>query len=134
LNSATGAVTYTPAKGYSGPDSFTFQASNAGGPSNVAAVNLTVGSPPAPPTCTGVSAATATNTATQIQLTCSGSGTLTYSTGSAPAHGTLSGLDPVTGLVTYTPAKGYSGPDSFTFQASNAGGPSNVATVNITVG
>jgi hypothetical protein len=69
------------------------------------------------------------NTATGITLTATGSGTLTYTVASNPAHGALSGTAPA---LTYTPTSGYSGADSFTFTASN-GTTSNVATVSITV-
>jgi hypothetical protein len=50
---------------------------------------------------------------------------------SGPSHGSLT-LN-VDGSFTYTPAAGYVGPDSFTYQASDGIDPSNVATVNLTV-
>jgi probable HAF family extracellular repeat protein len=46
-------------------------------------------------------------------------------------HGTLA-LAPDGGF-TYTPAAGYSGPDSFTYRAINVLGPGNLATVSLTV-
>ena len=55
---------------------------------------------------------------------------MTYSIVAGPAHGTLSGTAP---NVTYTPNAGYSGPDSFTFKASDGALDSNIATVSITV-
>src|SRR5437588_10648855 len=49
----------------------------------------------------------------------------------APAtHGTLSGVEP---NVTYTPAAGYFGPDSFTFKANDGTVDSAAATVSLTV-
>jgi hypothetical protein len=52
---------------------------------------------------------------------------------SGVSHGTLS-IDPVTGLVRYTPNNAYAGGDSFTYTVEDAGGNvSNVATVNIAV-
>ena len=56
--------------------------------------------------------------------------TLTYTIGTGPTHGTLSGVAPT---VTYTPAANYNGPDSFTFKANDGTLDSNVATVTITV-
>ncbi len=56
---------------------------------------------------------------------------LTYSLVAQPAHGTLTGTVP---NVTYTPDAGYSGPDQFTFTASDGALVSNVAGINITVG
>jgi hypothetical protein len=54
---------------------------------------------------------------------------LTYQIAAQPAHGTLSGTPP---NVTYTPAAGYSGSDSFTFKANDGRVDSNIATVSIT--
>jgi hypothetical protein len=45
--SATGQVTYTPAAGFSGSDSFTFNAQNADGVAATATATITVGSPAA---------------------------------------------------------------------------------------
>ena len=126
LSGTAPSLTYTPAAGYSGPDSFTFKANN-GTDSNTATVSITVAA--AAPVANNQSVTVNFNTAKAITLTASGTGTLTYTVLSSPAHGTLSGTAP---NVTYTPATGYSGPDSFTFKANN-GNDSNTATVSITV-
>jgi uncharacterized repeat protein (TIGR01451 family) len=55
---------------------------------------------------------------------------LTYAVASGPAHGTLSGSG---ASLTYTPAAGYSGPDSFTYTANDGQAASAPATVSITV-
>ncbi len=55
---------------------------------------------------------------------------LTYRIVSQPLHGALSGTAP---NVTYTPAVGYLGSDSFTFLANDGTVDSNTATVSITV-
>jgi outer membrane protein assembly factor BamB len=55
---------------------------------------------------------------------------LTYTVIDGPAHGALSGAAP---NVTYTPANGWTGADSFTFKANDGQIDSNVATVAITV-
>jgi len=49
------------------------------------------------------------------------SGTKTFGipTGGEPAHGALSGFNPATGDVTYTPAAGYNGPDVINFTVSD---------------
>ncbi len=49
-----------------------------------------------------------------------------------PSHGTLT-YNSSTGMYVYTPATGYLGSDSFTFQATDGVLTSNVATVSITV-
>jgi hypothetical protein len=72
----------------------------------------------------------------QVGQNCYSSDTLTYAIQSQPLNGTLS---LITGNnVTYTPKAGFSGPDSFTFNATdttNTAGPltSVVATVNLVV-
>jgi hypothetical protein len=129
FDSSTGALTYTPAAGYTGPDSFTFTASNGGGESDRSTVNITV--LPPKPSCTPVTVTVTAATPTAIPLTCAGTA-MTYSA-SAPEHGTTTGLDPTTGTLMYRPSAGYTGPDSFSFGASNPGGDSDRATVSITV-
>jgi polygalacturonase len=126
LSGTAPSVTYTPTGGYTGPDSFTFKANN-GADSNVATVSITV--LPAPPVANSQSVNVAYNTMTGVTLTATGSGTLTYAVVLQPSHGTLGGAAP---NLTYTPTSGYTGPDSFTFTASN-GSTSNVATVSLTV-
>jgi hypothetical protein len=57
---------------------------------------------------------------------------LTFQIGRSPAHGTLSVLTGAT--LTYTPARDYHGPDSFTFFASDGrGAVSAPATVDLDV-
>ena len=129
FDSGTGALTYTPASGYTGPDSFTFTASNGGGESDRSTVSITV--LPPKPSCTPVTATVTAATQTVITLTCAGTA-MTYAA-SAPEHGTTTGLDPAAGTLTYTPAAGYTGPDSFSFGASNPGGDSDRTTASITV-
>lgn len=51
-----------------------------------------------------------------------------------PAHGTLTAFNASTGAFTYTPTTGFTGFDTFTYQASDGGTLSNVATVTISVG
>ena len=96
---------------------------------------------------TDITVSTVTNTApvadpqsvstpkdTAVPITLTGSDTdgdtLSYAIATGPAHGTLSGTAPG---VTYTPAAGYTGPDSFTFTVSDAQDTSAPAEVSITV-
>ena len=50
-----------------------------------------------------------------------------------PADGTVA-VDPTTGVITYTPFKGFIGSDSFTYTATDADGASATATVDVNVG
>ncbi|WP_265502826.1 putative Ig domain-containing protein [Paracoccus beibuensis] len=211
-------ITYTPAAGYSGTDSFTYTATNASGTSDAATVSLTVTAPTlafapkagvlpagiagtaynqavaasqgtAPysyavtagalpaglsldasgtilgtPTVAGDHTFTVTATdvhqvtgsvsysiSVAVQAPVAGSVTATVAANSAdnaitlnvtggaatsvavladPAHGTAT----VSGTtITYIPAAGYSGSDSFTYTATNASGTSTAATVSLTV-
>lgn len=91
------------------------------------------------PTCTDVTGTTPPATPLGVQLACTDpdSNPLTFALVSNPGHGTLSGFDPATGRVTYTPAAGFTGTDTFTYHATDIGDPadatSNTATVTITV-
>ncbi|OEZ46373.1 esterase EstA precursor [Janthinobacterium sp. MP5059B] len=124
------SITYTPAAGYSGPDSFSYTASNAGGTSAAAVVTITV--TPSVPIAGAVSASVAYgSSANPITLNLSGGTATSVAVASAAGHGTAT----VSGTsITYTPTAGYAGPDSFTYTASNAGGTSASATVTVTVG
>src|SRR3546814_3350208 len=60
-------VTYTPAAGYYGADSFTYMATGPGGTSAPATVSLTVGTPPAPTAGDKSGVAVAYGTATRSE-------------------------------------------------------------------
>lgn len=130
---ASGMVTYTPQAGFSGQDSFTFEAVDAAGVSNLATVTVTV--PPSAPTCSPVSARSGAGGSAVVSLSCSAptGTTTTYGIVSLPQHGALSTIDQTTGTVTYTPAAGFSGIDRFIYEASDAGGVSLPATATVTV-
>ena len=88
-----------------------------------------------PPTCQALAATTPFGQATALQLTCAdvlGAPLTSYALASGPAHGTAA-LNAATGAVTYTPAPGFSGIDSFTFDATSSHGTGAAATATITV-
>ncbi len=74
----------------------------------------------APPVATAMSPHVNANTASSLALSGSASsgGILTYQLVTPPARGLLSAFNPTTGAVTYTPAHGFTGADSFTFRAT----------------
>ena len=128
------SITYTPAPGYAGPDSFTYKASNGIGTSAVATVTITVGAPVvtlAPPTVAGATVATAYS---QNVTAANGMAPYTYaiSNGALPAGVSL---NTATGLLSGTPTAG--GVFNFTVRAtdsSTGSGPySAVQTYSLTV-
>jgi hypothetical protein len=90
--------------------------------------------PVPPPACQNVTSRTPYGEAVNVQLTCTefASQPLTYAIVGAPAHGTLSAVT-AAGHVTYTPATGFRGNDSFTYDTSSTNGTSNIASVSIAV-
>ncbi len=111
-------TTYTPATDYSGPDSFTFKGNDGKADSNLATVSITVTHVNHPPVAQSQSMSTDEDASKMIVLaaTDSDGDPLTYQVVNQPEHGILVGVLP---SITYTPAAGYRGPDSFTFKAND---------------
>ena len=88
--------------------------------------------PNSPPAANAQSVNTGKGTPAPVTLTATDPEgyALTYTITTPPAHGTLSGTTP---YLVYSPDLGYSGPDSFIFQATDSGGLASSATVSITV-
>lgn len=126
-------LTYISTSSYSGSDSFTYKASYASVDSGTATVSITV-TPPTTVEATNLTVSA--NSAQPVNVTLSASvengsgGSLSYTVLTQPAHGTLTGSAPD---LVYTSAAGYSGADSFTYQASYGSTTSSPATVSITV-
>ncbi|MFG6489634.1 putative Ig domain-containing protein [Roseateles sp. BYS78W] len=123
------SISYTPSPGYIGTDSFTYTATNAGGTSSPATVNLTVN--PSVPVAGPVATTVAFNSGSNVvALALTGGAAVSVAVPTAPTHGNVT----ITGTsISYTPTVGYSGTDSFTYTATNAGGTSAPATVSLTV-
>jgi predicted chitinase len=140
VDSKTGVVKYTPAENYTGSDSFTYKVKDKSGAySNIAKVSLTVTQPNRPPIAKDDTVTTAKNTLVNINILSNDKDTdgtinpATVAIVGAPKHGTAS-VNPTTGVVSYTPAANYSGPDAFTYKVKdNLGASSNVASVCVTV-
>jgi DNA-binding beta-propeller fold protein YncE len=89
-----------------------------------------------PPACSNSAAATNSNRAVSVPLTCRdlNGDPITRAVASQPASGTLGAIDQAAGTAVYTPKKNFNGTDTFTFAASDGGQlPSNVAIATITV-
>ncbi|MEN3362218.1 MAG: hypothetical protein V7637_6200 [Mycobacteriales bacterium] len=135
LSGTAPALTYTPAAGYTGPDSFTYSANDGLAESDIATVALTVspvGLANRPPVANDMLVSTPQGSPAAVTLTATDADgdPLTYTVHGAPAHGTLSGTAPA---LTYTPAAGYAGPDTLTFTASDGRLDSDLARAAITV-
>ena len=122
-----GRVSYQPNEDFIGSDSITVEATNLGGTSAPAILNITIDPPPIP-VILGGSLRLSFNQSGSHDFAPTERGTLTIST--APAHGTASING---GLVTYEPNEDYIGADTFAVTATNLGGTSAPATVNVTV-
>ncbi len=135
-----GSFAYTPDTDFSGDDTFAFTASDGTHVSNVASVTISViaAANDIPPVSRNDAYSTTQNTPLIVTLpgvlandTDVDGDPLTAVLVSGPAHGTL-GLN-ADGSFTYTPAAGFTGTDSFLYQANDGTRNGNTATVNITV-
>jgi hypothetical protein len=132
---ANGMVTYTPSANYHGSDSFTYVVGD-GFAMDSGSVSVTVTSVNDPPVASDDVASTPYQTATALPVLVNdtdvdGDSLAVVSVGAA-GHGTVTiGTG---GSVTYTPAAGYSGPDTFAYTAGDPSGATDAAAVNVTVG
>ena len=125
-------VTYTPAKDYNGPDSFSFTVSDGKVTSNTATVVLNITPVNDPPVAVAPQIVTlAEDTSVDIPLGASDvdADPLTYQL-TGPSHGSLMGTAP---NLVYQPDENYNGPDSFSFTVSDGKATSNTATVVLNI-
>jgi len=125
--SATSLTVTAPATG-SGPAIVTV---TVNGQTSVETVTFTFIDKPIAADRSGVVVAfNSPGTAIDLSGSISGGPHSSIAIGTAATHGTTS----ISGdVVTYTPTSGYTGPDSFTYTATGAGGTSNIATVSLEV-
>ncbi|MFA5309024.1 MAG: Ig-like domain-containing protein, partial [Dehalococcoidales bacterium] len=136
---SNGSFTYSPASGYTGTDSFTYQAYDGTVNSNTATVTITINAP-ANTAPVAVNDTYNTNKDTALIVPAPGvlandtdanGDTLTTVLAGNVSHGTLA-LNS-SGAFVYNPASGYTGTDSFTYKANDGKVNSNTVTVTITV-
>lgn len=130
-----GTLLYSPAEHAGGVATVTVSLTDdftAGGPSVTSPAQTFTITVNRPPVAMGQSVTATRNTPLDITLGAwdMDGDALTYAVVSGPAHGSLSGTAP---NLTYSPALGYSGPDSFSFAANDGQATSAAASVAITV-
>jgi CSLREA domain-containing protein len=131
-------INYTPNQNFNGTDSFSFKANDGQLDSNVVTVNITIN--PVDETPNAVNDSYIINRNNTLTVAAPGvlandtdaeNSPLTAILSSDASHGTV--VLNANGSFTYTPVAGYSGADSFEYQANDGTSNSNVAVVNITV-
>ncbi|MEQ8786488.1 MAG: Ig-like domain-containing protein [Pirellulaceae bacterium] len=124
LDAVTGKIVYTPDAGYTGPDSFTYTLTDdaaAGAPSaltsSAATVTIEVSSAPI-----ATAASVSTTEDGPLAITLVGDDgdpnvtkDLVFTLVRLPEHGAISGFDPATGELLYSPDANFNGADSFEF-------------------
>src|SRR5262249_11330062 len=125
-------LSYTSTVPYTGTDQFTFRVKDASTASAPATVTITVQQVNHAPTASDASVTADEGAATPVTLAATDpdGDALSYEIVSQPTHGSLTGTPP---NVSYTSDLAFSGNDSFTFKAKDAGAASQPATVGITV-
>ena len=144
LNPATGAVTYTPTAGFSGVDGYTYRVCDTSTPIAACATATVTITVPSVVTATDDVVTTPQNTTVGTTVTANDTITIngapldlsSVTVTVAPAQGTTS-VNATTGVVSYMPNAGYSGPDSYTYRVCDTSTPTPqcaTAAVEISVG
>ncbi|MFJ5143984.1 Ig-like domain-containing protein [Curtobacterium sp. NPDC088465] len=127
-----GSYTYTPADGYSGDDTFDYTVTDGNEKSDTVTVTVLVRPAAVDDTITLPAGGTATATTRADGVLGNDRGTgLTIRSNTEPTHGSLT-LAP-DGTYTYVPATGFSGTDTFTYQATDSAGTVVSGTVTVVV-
>ncbi|MEV7974388.1 Ig-like domain-containing protein, partial [Cellulomonas sp. NPDC089187] len=123
-----GTITFTPAAGFTGEASFTYDVQDTFGQTATATITVTV----VAVTLDDLTASTDYGTAVTVDVldAATGTGVVVTSVGT-PSHGTA--VVNEDGTVTYTPAGGFSGTDTFTVTVTDELGQVATATVTVTV-
>ncbi len=126
-------VVFTPTTNFVGTTTIGYTITDGIGGTNSSVITVAVTN--IPPTAFGQSLTTTENTALPITLAGSDPAghPLTFIIVGGPTGGTVTGLNPNTGALIYTPTNNFTGPDTFTFHVNNGFNNSSNATVSIAV-
>ncbi len=137
---STGLIEYIPQENFTGIDSFTYTVKDSeGAPSAPISVTVTVSPVNDIPVAVNDQASTNEDTPVDIDILDNDididndltPGSVVIAT--SPIHGTIA-INPVTGLVTYTPEADFAGNDSFTYTLQDPSGSTSLpATISISV-
>ncbi|SKB07274.1 Ig-like domain-containing protein [Aeromicrobium choanae] len=139
VDPVTGELTYTPDAGYTGDDEFDVRVCDTSAPVQCTTVTITVTVSPNTVTADDDSATTPVETPRTINVrgnddSASGQPFAAPTVTTAPAHGTA--VVESDGRITYTPAAGFSGEDTFQYRVCDTSTPTaacDTATVTVTV-
>jgi uncharacterized repeat protein (TIGR01451 family) len=137
---ADGSLTYAPNADFTGPDIFTYAASDGASTSEPATVTINVQAVNDAPAANTDFYTTSEDEPISIAAAVgillndydAEDDALTALLEAGPTHGTLSSFTP-DGAFTYQPDAGYAGSDSFTYRANDGSATSELATVTITI-
>ncbi len=124
-----GTVTYTPAPGYSGTDIYTYRVCDTSGQCTTATVSVNVGVVAKPDTDTTKLGTPVTTTVLANDLGNLNPASVTVP--GNPSHGAVV-VNP-TGTITYTPAPGFSGTDTYTYRVCDANNANNCSSNTVTI-
>jgi len=140
VNATTGVVTFTPALNYAGPATISYSIKDANGLTSTATISVTV--LPKGPTAVNDATTTPLNTpvditvlsndiagSTPIDVT---SVTLLSSTQSPASSGSFT-VNHTTGVVTFTPASGFTGTATINYTIKDGNNLTSTATISVTI-
>ncbi|MGI9495313.1 MAG: Ig-like domain-containing protein [Mariniblastus sp.] len=134
VSASNGILTYTPDANFNGSDSFNYTINDGNGNTDTATVSITVDAVNDNPVASDDSSVTNEDTAVLINVISNDTDvdgdSLTVDSVNQPANGTV--VNNGDGTVTYTPANGFFGVDTFSYTVSD-GSLSDSANVSVTV-
>jgi VCBS repeat-containing protein len=138
LSGTTPNLTYTPNADFNGADSFSFKVNDGSVDSNIATAILTVNPVNDPPVAVNDLVSTMQDTQVIVSVLANdmdvdGDTLILETVDSSSANGGTISINPDGSTVTFSPAPGFLGEDTFTYTASDGTTLSNLATVNVNV-